>query len=85
MTNTEILLENIVKSIVYYPDDVKVERTVDDMGILLTLTVNPSEVGLIIGRTGIVAKAIRQILREAGKKAKETIHLRIQEPKHDLQ
>ena len=57
-------LEVIVKTLVDNPDDVKIARTVDEMGVLITLDVNPADMGKIIGRQGNTAKAIRTLLRD---------------------
>ncbi len=73
-------LELVVKSIVGNPDDVKVVRTVDEMGVLLTLKVNPEDMGQIIGRQGATARAIRSILRVIGVKNNARINLKIEEP-----
>ncbi|MAF20538.1 MAG: RNA-binding protein [Parcubacteria group bacterium] len=73
-------LELVVKSIVGNPDDVKVVRTVDEMGVLLTLKVNPEDMGQIIGRQGSTARAIRSILRVIGVKNNARINLKIEEP-----
>ena len=73
-------LENIVKSIVNSPDDVKVERKVDEMGVLLSLSVNPQDMGSIIGREGSTAKAIRTLLRIIGAKNNARVNLKIEEP-----
>lgn len=73
-------LELVVKSIVSNPDDVKVVRTVDEMGVLLTLKVNPEDMGQIIGREGSTARAIRSILRVIGVKNNARINLKIEEP-----
>ena len=73
-------LEFAVKSIVDHPDEVKVTRTVDEMGVLLTLKVNPEDMGQIIGRLGSTAKAIRTMLRVIGVKHNARINLKIEEP-----
>jgi predicted RNA-binding protein YlqC (UPF0109 family) len=73
-------LEFVVKSIVNHPDDVKVTRTVDEMGVLLNLKVNPEDMGQIIGRQGSTARAIRTILRVIGVKNNARINLKIEEP-----
>ncbi|MBI2637358.1 MAG: KH domain-containing protein [Candidatus Sungbacteria bacterium] len=54
----------VVKSLVDHPDDVKVDRKVDEMGVLLTLMVHAEDMGQVIGRNGNTAKAIRSLLRE---------------------
>lgn len=73
-------LDFLVKSIVDHPDDVKVERKVDEMGVLLLLNVNPQDMGQIIGRDGNTAKAIRALLRIVGIKNNARVNLKIEEP-----
>lgn len=73
-------LDFLVRSIVDYPDDVKVERGIDERGVLLTLTVNPKDMGMIIGRQGSTAKAVRTLLRVIGAKNDARINLKINEP-----
>lgn len=73
-------LENIVKSLVDHPEDVKVERKVDEMGVLMTLDINPEDMGKIIGRQGNTAKAIRTLLRVVGMKNNARVNLKINEP-----
>lgn len=76
----EAFLEFVVKSIVDNPDDVKVERKVDEMGVLLSLKVNPSDMGVVVGRQGATAKAIRSLLRIVGVKNNARVNLKIEEP-----
>jgi len=73
-------LEFVIKSIVANPNDVGIERTVDEMGVLLTLKVNPADMGQIIGRSGQTARAIRTLLRTIGAKLNARLNLKIQEP-----
>src|SRR3989338_10042415 len=73
-------LEFIVKELVDNPKDVKVERNVDEMGVLLSLTVNPQDMGQIIGREGSTAKAIRNLVRIVGLKNHARVNLKIEEP-----
>ncbi len=73
-------LEYIVKELVDNPKDVKVERKVDEMGVLLSLTVNPADMGQIIGREGSTAKAIRNLVRIVGLKNHARVNLKIEEP-----
>jgi hypothetical protein len=73
-------LEFIVKTLVDNPKDVKVARTVDEMGVLITLDVNPADMGKIIGRDGNTAKAIRTLLRVVGMKNNARVNLKINEP-----
>lgn len=73
-------LEFLVKSIVDHPDDVKVDRKVDEMGVLLSLHVNPQDMGQVVGRQGSTAKSIRTLLRIVGVKNNARINLKIEEP-----
>ncbi|MCH7828431.1 KH domain-containing protein [Patescibacteria group bacterium] len=74
------LLEYIVKGLVDHPDDVKVERKVDEMGVLMILKVHPEDMGQIIGRQGSTARSIRTLVRIAGLKAHARVNLKIEEP-----
>lgn len=73
-------LEYIVKALVDNPNDVKIDRTVDEMGVLITMTVNSADMGKIIGRQGNTAKAIRTLLRVIGMKNNARVNLKINEP-----
>lgn len=73
-------LEVVVKSLVDNPDAVQINRTVDEMGVLLTLDVHADDMGKIIGRSGNTAKAIRTLLRVVGMKHDARVNLKINEP-----
>ncbi|MEK7177058.1 MAG: KH domain-containing protein [Patescibacteria group bacterium] len=73
-------LEYVVKALVGHPDDIKIKRTVDEMGVLMTLDVHPDDMGKVIGRSGNTAKAIRILLRVVGMKNNARINLKINEP-----
>ena len=73
-------LEFLIKSIVDHPDDVTVDRKVDEMGVLLTLRVHPQDMGQVVGRQGTTAKAIRSLLRIVGIKNNARVNLKIEEP-----
>jgi len=73
-------LEFVVKALVDNPQDVKIQRNVDEMGVLITLDVNPADMGKIIGRAGNTAKAIRTLLRVVGMKNNARVNLKINEP-----
>jgi predicted RNA-binding protein YlqC (UPF0109 family) len=79
MTDKDFL-EFVVKSIVDHPDEVKIDRKVDEMGVLLSLSVNPQDMGQVVGRQGTTAKAIRSLLRIVGIKNNARINLKIEEP-----
>jgi predicted RNA-binding protein YlqC (UPF0109 family) len=74
----------IVKSIVDNPNDVLIERTVDEMGVLITLQVNPRDMGYVIGKAGSTAKAIRSLLRIVGARNNARVNLKILEPEQGL-
>src|SRR5258708_6085169 len=73
-------LEYLVKSLVDHPDDVKVDRKVDEMGVLLNLKVNALDMGQVVGRQGATAKSIRSLLRIVGIKNNARVNLKIEEP-----
>ena len=80
MDHDVIFLKQVVTSLVDNPDDVKIIRTVDEMGVLITLDVNPADMGKVIGRMGNTAKAIRTLLRVVGMKNNARVNLKINEP-----
>lgn len=73
-------LEFIAKSVVSNPDAISVERTVDEMGVLLTLKTDPADMGYIIGKKGQTAQAIRTLLKIVGAKNNARVNLKIYEP-----
>ena len=77
-------LDYVVKGLVDNPNDVKIKRTVDEMGVLLTLDVNAADMGKVIGRMGNTAKAIRTLLRVVGMKNNSRVNLKISEPEGGL-
>lgn len=70
-------IEYIVKSVVGHPDDVSVERIVDEKGVLLSLTVNPEDLGRVIGKRGVTAQSLRTLLRALGTKNDARYNLKI--------
>jgi hypothetical protein len=80
MENDAKFLEFVVKALVDSPDKVKITRTVDEMGVLLTLVVDNADMGKVIGRSGNTAKAIRTLLRVVGMKNNSRVNLKINEP-----
>ncbi len=73
-------VEYVVKALVDNPKDVKAERAVDEMGVLITLKVNQEDLGQVIGRQGQTAKSIRTLLRVVGAKNHARVNLKIYEP-----
>jgi predicted RNA-binding protein YlqC (UPF0109 family) len=80
MERDQQFLEYVVKALVDHPEDVKINRTVDEMGVLLTLAVHKDDMGKVIGRSGATAKAIRTVLRVVGMKNDARVNLKIEEP-----
>lgn len=70
-------VEYIVKTLVNNPDKVKIDRTIDEKGVLLSLEVDPEDVGRIIGRRGATAQSIRTLLRALGTKNDARYNLKI--------
>lgn len=73
-------LEYLLRQIVAFPDEMSVERTIDEMGVLMTIKVHHEDMGKIIGREGNTAKAIRTIMRVIGMKTNARINVKILEP-----
>ncbi len=79
MTDQQFV-ETVVQAIVSHPEDVTTERKVDEMGVLITLHINPEDMGYVIGREGQTARAIRTLLRIVGAKNNARVNLKIHEP-----
>ncbi|MBI4250273.1 KH domain-containing protein [Candidatus Uhrbacteria bacterium] len=76
----QAFVEYIVRAIVNNPGDVSTERTVDERGVLITLRLNPQDMGYVIGRKGQTARAIRTLLKIVGAKNNARVNLKIYEP-----
>lgn len=70
-------IEYIVRELVGHPDDVVVERRIDEKGVLLELTVNPEDLGRVIGKRGVTAQSLRTLLRALGTKNDARYNLKI--------
>ena len=79
MTDQQFV-ETLVKPIVNNPDKVSTTRIVDERGVLITLKVDPSDMGYVIGRQGQTARAIRILLKAFGSKLNARVNLKIEEP-----
>jgi predicted RNA-binding protein YlqC (UPF0109 family) len=79
-TSDQEFLEFLIKALVDNPGDVKIDRKVDEMGVLLSLKVNPEDMGQIIGKAGATARAIRNLVRIVGLKSHARVNLKIEEP-----
>ena len=73
-------VEYVLKTVVDNPDDVHVDRTIDEMGVLLSVNVNPDDMGKVIGKSGQTAKAIRTLLKVVGAKHDARVNMKIIEP-----
>jgi len=80
VVNDKEFLAYVIKALVDNPNDVKVERKVDEMGVLLTLDLNPADMGYVIGRKGQNARAVRTLLRLVGARNNAHVNLKINEP-----
>ena len=80
MQTDQQFLEYVIKALVDSPSEVKIVRTVDEMGVLMTLEVGAADMGKVIGRSGNTAKAIRTLLRVVGMKNNSRVNLKINEP-----
>lgn len=74
------VLKNILTNLVTVPADVKISRTLDEQGVLLSVTVNPQDMGIVIGRNGGMAMAIKTIMRALGKANRMNIRVHFLEP-----
>lgn len=73
-------MDTVIKAIVNHPEAVKTERTIDERGVLISLTVHPEDMGYVIGKEGQTARAVRTLLRIVGAKSNARVTLKIIEP-----
>lgn len=73
-------IEYVVRQIVQHPEMVEVTRSVDEMGVLITLKVHKDDMGRVIGKDGQTAKSLRILLRVIGAKNNARVNLKIVEP-----
>ena len=76
----QVFVEYVVKALVEKPEKVVIKRSIDDRGVLLELTVDPEDMGKIIGKAGATAKSIRTLLRVLGARDELRYNLKISEP-----
>ena len=76
----QVVLENILQSLVNNPQEVKVQRIIDEMGVLLKIKLHPQDMGLVIGRNGETIKAIKTIVKAIGTKNHARVNIKIEEP-----
>jgi uncharacterized protein len=75
-----LYLETTIKALVDKPEDVKIVKTIDEMGVLMTVDVNGDDMGKLIGKKGATAKSIRTLLRTVGMKHNQRVNMKINEP-----
>ncbi len=80
MERDQEFVEYVVKAIVNNPQDVRSERKIDERGVLITLHINPADMGYVIGHSGETARAIRRLLKTVGAKSNARVNLKIAEP-----
>lgn len=82
MQNDAVLeyLEMTIKALVDKPEEAKIVKTIDEMGVLMTVDVAPEDMGKLIGRQGATAKSIRTLLRVVGMKHSQRVNMKINEP-----
>ena len=80
MKQDQQFIDFVIRAIVNNPDSVKVTRTVDERGVLMTLDVDPGDIGYVIGRQGNTVRAIRTLLKVVGAKNNALVNLKINEP-----
>lgn len=84
MEQDQAFVDYVIKAIVNMPDAVRTERTVDERGVLITLHVDPSDMGYVIGREGQTARAVRTLLKIVGAKNNARVNLKIYEPEGSM-
>ena len=80
MIAPDLFLRNVLEGLVTIPEDLSIERTTDEMGVLLTVKVNKADMGKIIGKEGATAKAIRHLVNACGLSQQEKVSVKILEP-----
>lgn len=76
----QAFLEYVIKAIVNSPDEVKVDRVIDERGVLLTLKVDPKDIGIVIGKKGQTVTAVRTLLKIIGTQEKAYVNLKVELP-----
>lgn len=76
----EEVLETIVKNLVNHPEEVKINRSLDELGVLLKIKVHPQDMGLLIGRKGAIINAIKTIMKAIGIKNHARLNIKVEEP-----
>jgi len=80
MEQDQNLLEQILRAIVTYPEQVQVTRHVDEMGVLLSVKLGEGDAGIVIGKEGRAIKAIRSVMNLIGRRSKARVSVRLEVP-----
>jgi len=75
-----VVLTSLLKSLVTKPEEVKITRQIDEMGVLLSIQVHPQDMGIVIGRNGAMATAIKTLMKAVGKANHMNLRIRFLEP-----
>jgi len=84
MEDIQKLLGDIIKAIVQNTAEIKIEKVVDERGVLFRIWVNQRDMGLVIGKAGSTASAIKLIIKIAGYKLKSAVSIKIEEPQNNV-
>lgn len=74
------VLEEIIKSLVNHPEEVKITRRIDEMGVLLSIKLHPQDMALVIGRKGEHINALKKIIKAIGKRHHARVNIKVEEP-----
>ncbi len=80
MEQDQNLLESILKAVVNHPEDVRVTRHVDEMGVLLSVKLGEGDAGIVIGKEGHAIKAIRSVMSLVGRRSRARVSVRLDVP-----
>jgi predicted RNA-binding protein YlqC (UPF0109 family) len=80
MEKYQKLLEDILNVIVDYPEEIKITRKTDEMGVLLNVKISPKDMGAVIGKRGNTIMAIRTLVKIAGIKSQARVNIKLEEP-----
>jgi len=81
MQTEEMYLKTVISPLISFPDEIVIDKIIDDKGVLLSLTLHKEDMGKIIGKQGEMARALRRVLRQFGTLKEQSIALKILEPK----
>lgn len=75
--NAESYLLTIIGGIVEYPNEVKIEKTIDELGCLLTVDCHSKDIPYVLGKEGKMASTLRTLMRSFGYRHKQHISIKI--------